>query len=242
MTPPSNKQTRKATESAARERAAALKAAARPRRPPAQADGARWRRSRHRGHRRLVVAIPLLSGGTKKPNGVLHDVAAAGAATAPPWAAPANTQAQVNLAGLALLPNEAVVRHDHIHLDIFVDGKPQTVPAYIGIEGGANATGLRPAAHPRHAAASSTSRPPTRTRGSPSARSSTSGTSCSPRPRSAASRPAAARRSPSTSTARCSRPTPASSSCWRTRRSPSCTGPRPRTTVKVPSTYKWGDL
>jgi hypothetical protein len=144
VTPPSNKQTRKATESAARQRAAALKA---------QHDReARRRKLMARGGIGLllaavigvVVLIPALTGGSKKLTGTLHDVTAAGAATAPPWLVPANTQAQVNLAGLALLPNEAVVRHDHAHLDIYVDGKAQTVPQYIGIEGGAAQTGFAP--------------------------------------------------------------------------------------------------
>lgn len=144
MTPPSNKQTRKATESAARERAAALRA------QHERED--RRRRLMARGGIALVVAavvgvivvIGVVNSGPKKLTGVLHDVAAAGAATAPPWAVPADTKAQVNLAGLALLPNEAVVRHDHVHMDIYVDGKAQTVPAYIGIEGGEAQTGFAP--------------------------------------------------------------------------------------------------
>ena len=143
MKPPSNKQTRKATESAARERAAALKAA--------HERQDRRRKLMARGGIGLVVAaiigvvvaIPLLSS-PSKPNGVLHDIAAQGAASPPPWPVPANTKEQVAKAGLALLPNEAVVRHDHDHLDIYVDGKSQTVPAFIGIEGGANATGYAP--------------------------------------------------------------------------------------------------
>ncbi|BEP15258.1 hypothetical protein acdb102_35690 [Acidothermaceae bacterium B102] len=140
--PASNKQTRKATESAARERAAALKA---------QHDReARQRKLLARGGIGLVLAavvgtivvIGVASNGPKTPSGTLPTVTAQGAATAPPWAVPTNTSAQVNLAGLTLLPNETLDRHDHVHLDIWVDGKKQTVPAYIGIAGGANSTGL----------------------------------------------------------------------------------------------------
>lgn len=142
--PASNKQTRKATESAARERAAALKA---------QHDReARQRKLMARGGIGLVLAavigtiviIGLASSSPKKLTGTLHEVTAAGAATAPPWTTPSDTAAKVNLAGLSILPNEAVVRHDHMHLDIFVDGKAVSVPAYVGIEGGANATGYAP--------------------------------------------------------------------------------------------------
>jgi hypothetical protein len=143
VTPPSNKQTRKATESAARERAAALKA------KHDRED--RRRKLMARGGIGLVlvaviggiVLIPLLSKGSKTPF-ALPNVTSAGAATAPPWAAPTNTAAQVALAGLTILPNETLVRHDHVHLDVFIDGKATPVPAYIGIAGGANATGFAP--------------------------------------------------------------------------------------------------
>ena len=141
MTPPSNKQTRKATESAARERAAALRA---------QHDREAMRRKlMARGGIGLVVvavvAVVLVIGlanGGGTPSGVLQNVASQGAATAPPWAVPTNTTAQVNLAGLTLLPNETLDRHDHVHLDIWADGTKETVPAYIGIEGGSASTGL----------------------------------------------------------------------------------------------------
>ena len=140
--PASNKQTRKATESAARERAAALKAQ--------HARDVRRRNLLARGGIGLVVVavagvivvIGVAGGGSKTPSGTLPTVLAAGSATAPPWAVPANTAAQVNLAGLTLLPNETLDRHDHVHLDIWVDGTKETVPAYIGIAGGANSTGL----------------------------------------------------------------------------------------------------
>jgi hypothetical protein len=142
VTPPSNKQTRKTAESTARERAAALKAQA--------AREERRHKLMVRGGLGLVivaivatvVAIPLVN---KKstPTGVLKPVSAASAGTAlPPWPAPADTATRVAAAGLVLLPNETLARHDHVHLDIYVDGKSTTLPAYIGIAGGATSTGL----------------------------------------------------------------------------------------------------
>lgn len=134
MTPPSNKQTRKAAETTARERAAALKAQA-----------AREER-RHKLIVRggvgvvvlavagTVVGIGMAGGGGNKPSGELKNVSAATAATSlPPWAAPANAAIQVAAAGLILLPSENLARHDHVHLDVYVDGKSTPVPMNIGI-------------------------------------------------------------------------------------------------------------
>jgi hypothetical protein len=141
VTPPSNKQVRKATETTARERAAALKAQA--------AREERRHRLMVRGGLGLVIAvvvgaviaIPLMNN-NKQPAGVLKDVTAAGATTLPPWTAPTDTATAVAQAGLVLLPSETLDRHDHAHLDIWADGKAVTVPAYIGIQGGAQSTGL----------------------------------------------------------------------------------------------------
>ncbi|MDX6257136.1 MAG: hypothetical protein QOJ11_3470 [Frankiales bacterium] len=141
MTPPSNKQTRKAAETTARERAAALKAQA--------AREERRHKVMVRGGIGLViaaivgtvVAIPMLnSSGT--PTGILKPVVAAGATSLPPWPAPTDVATAVAKAGLVLLPNETLNRHDHAHLDVWTDGKTVPVPAYIGIQGGANSTGL----------------------------------------------------------------------------------------------------
>jgi hypothetical protein len=146
VTPPSNKQTRKASEATARERAAALKAQA--------ARDERRRKNMARGGVGLAVlavvgaivgiGIANSNGGSsgEKLTGALPTVSANGAKTAPPWAAPTNVSERANLAGLNLLPNETLDRHDHAHLDIIVDGKPVALPAYIGIEGGANSTGI----------------------------------------------------------------------------------------------------
>ena len=60
----------------------------------------------------------------------------------PPWAAPTDTATGVAQASLTLLPNEVLERHDHVHLDVYVDGKSTPVPAYLGIAGGAQSTGL----------------------------------------------------------------------------------------------------
>jgi hypothetical protein len=141
VTPPSNKQIRKAAETTARERAAALKAQA--------AREERRHKVMVRGGLGLVIAaivgtviaIPLLTN-KSTPTGVLKDVTAAGATSLPPWAAPTDTATAVAQAGLVLLPNETLARHDHAHLDIWADGKSVAVPAYIGIQGGATATGL----------------------------------------------------------------------------------------------------
>ena len=54
--------------------------------------------------------------------------------TPPPWPAPTATEgALVAKAQLPLLPQEALDEHIHAHLDVYYDGQPVTVPAYIGI-------------------------------------------------------------------------------------------------------------
>jgi hypothetical protein len=145
VTPPSNKQTRKAAETTARERAAALKAQA--------AREERRRKMMARGGIALVVvaviagivAIGLANSGTKKEKltGPLPSVKVTGAKSAPTaWTAPSDVEAKANLAGLSILPNETLDRHDHAHLDIWIDGKQVNLPAYVGIAGGASPTGF----------------------------------------------------------------------------------------------------
>lgn len=52
----------------------------------------------------------------------------------PPWPAPTTDEAAlIAQAQLPLLPGEALNEHIHAHLDVFYDGQPVTVPAYIGI-------------------------------------------------------------------------------------------------------------
>jgi hypothetical protein len=61
-------------------------------------------------------------------------------AKALPWDRPDNQQAQVKAAGLSLSPQEMLNVHYHAHLDVFVKGKPVTVPAGLGINIGPNNT------------------------------------------------------------------------------------------------------
>jgi hypothetical protein len=67
----------------------------------------------------------------------------AGAATSQPsttpsapagWAAPLDTSAAAQQAGLPMLGQEVLTVHYHAHLDVIVDGQPITVPAGIGID------------------------------------------------------------------------------------------------------------
>jgi hypothetical protein len=50
------------------------------------------------------------------------------------WPAPSDATAQAKAAGLPMLGQEGQVLHIHSHLDVFVDGRPVTVPAEIGID------------------------------------------------------------------------------------------------------------
>ncbi|WP_329132816.1 hypothetical protein OG552_14175 [Streptomyces sp. NBC_01476] len=104
--------------------------------------------SKHK--RRIAVGVAVLAGavtlaacgsGSSSGSG---DKAAAGPSTADnkpaapsssiSWPAPPDASAQVKAAGLPMLGQEGQVLHIHSHLDVFVDGKPVTVPAEIGID------------------------------------------------------------------------------------------------------------
>lgn len=52
----------------------------------------------------------------------------------PPWPAPTNVADLVKAAHLDQLSSEGSFEHIHQHLDVFYNGKPVTVPAYIGID------------------------------------------------------------------------------------------------------------
>jgi hypothetical protein len=53
----------------------------------------------------------------------------------PPWQAPVNDVAsRASAAGLSMLTAEGQGLHIHAHLDVFVNGQPVTVPAYLGID------------------------------------------------------------------------------------------------------------
>ncbi|GAC1477392.1 MAG: hypothetical protein NVS1B12_12510 [Acidimicrobiales bacterium] len=102
-----------------------------------------------RRFRSLLVAVGLLAAagcGQKAASAPPPTTAATPAAappaasapalltTPPPWPAPTSGEgALVAQAQLPLLPKEALDEHIHAHLDVFYDGQPVTVPAYIGI-------------------------------------------------------------------------------------------------------------
>ena len=50
------------------------------------------------------------------------------------WPAPPDPMARTVAAGLKPGPKEYLTNHFHAHLDVFIDGKPITVPAGIGIK------------------------------------------------------------------------------------------------------------
>jgi hypothetical protein len=93
--------------------------------------------------RRIAIAVAVLAGAvtlaacgsdTKDSNGSATPSDNKPAATAVSWPAPADATAQAKAAGLPMLGQEGQVLHIHSHLDVFVDGKPVTVPAEIGID------------------------------------------------------------------------------------------------------------
>ena len=83
-----------------------------------------------------VVAVVVLSGGGSSKSKAVNPASLPGIMrTAAPW--PSNTaqlDARIGLLGLpSLSPQESLVFHIHQHLDIFVHGKQETVPAQVGI-------------------------------------------------------------------------------------------------------------
>jgi hypothetical protein len=75
------------------------------------------------------------AGGTAPPSGSTTIQPVAQPATEPaPWPAPPNPIALSAKAGLASEPAEVLAYHVHSHLDVFVNGQPQVVPAGIGID------------------------------------------------------------------------------------------------------------
>ena len=66
--------------------------------------------------------------------------------TRAPWGLPAYALSQIEYAGLTPLLGR-LVRHDHVHLDIVVDGRKVTVPAGVGlaepVDGGPCPTGAK---------------------------------------------------------------------------------------------------
>jgi hypothetical protein len=77
-----------------------------------------------------VLALAGCGGGNKV---VEQGPAAEPTTGAAPWPAPENPMALTRKAGLTPETHETLVFHVHAHLDVFVNGKPITVPAGIGI-------------------------------------------------------------------------------------------------------------
>jgi hypothetical protein len=73
------------------------------------------------------------SGGSKDSSKYTASAASTPAKDAPPWPAPPNPLALARKAGLKPERREQLAYHVHAHLDVFVNGKPVTVPAGIGI-------------------------------------------------------------------------------------------------------------
>jgi hypothetical protein len=78
----------------------------------------------------LVVAVVGCGSKQAKYSAKATPAPAQGAA---PWPAPPNPLARTRLAGLRPETHEFFSYHVHAHLDIFVNGKPERVPAGIGI-------------------------------------------------------------------------------------------------------------
>jgi hypothetical protein len=78
----------------------------------------------------LVVAVAGCGSKQAKYSAKAAPAPAQGAA---PWPAPPNPLARTRLAGLQPETHEFFSYHVHAHLDIFVNGKPERVPAGIGI-------------------------------------------------------------------------------------------------------------
>jgi hypothetical protein len=86
----------------------------------------------------LALALAGCGGDGKKSAATTTRPAPAPAPTpargAAPWPAPADPMKLTRRAGLTPETHEFVFLHVHAHLDVFVNGKPVTVPAGIGID------------------------------------------------------------------------------------------------------------
>ena len=104
-------------------------------------------------HRRVVAALLAIAvlagcgssggggsssaaaGGTAPPATAAGIESVATPATEPaPWPLPPDPMALATKAGLRGEPAEQLTYHVHAHLDVYVNGKPQVVPAGIGID------------------------------------------------------------------------------------------------------------
>ena len=85
----------------------------------------------------LLLCACALAGcgnGTKTASQEQTRAAPEPATGAAPWPAPGNPIELTRRAGLTPETHEFVNLHVHSHLDVFVNGKPVTIPAAIGIE------------------------------------------------------------------------------------------------------------
>lgn len=88
--------------------------------------------------KRCAAAVLLLvlsgCGGNKESTATTTHAAPTPATGAAPWPAPPNPMALTRKAGLTPEAHEFVFLHVHSRLFVFVNGKPVTVPAGIGID------------------------------------------------------------------------------------------------------------
>lgn len=83
----------------------------------------------------VVVLVVVLTGGSKKPFYPTYADLPGMQTKAAPWPNNSTTLAgRVVLLHLDALAQEALAFHIHQHLDVYVDGKHETVPAGVGID------------------------------------------------------------------------------------------------------------
>lgn len=84
----------------------------------------------------VVAGVVLTRHGTNAGVPVAATARSTAGTALPPWGRPADTVQRAQTAGLVVSSSEGTQVHFHAHLDVFVEGKLQPVPAGIGV--GAN--------------------------------------------------------------------------------------------------------